>query len=69
MDYLATKQRGSRTWRVLDEQERLCFATGSRTKAEAVAEFLRDNRSPHWEGTRQWIEAHAGKEKPRGWPA
>ena len=34
-----------------------------------MAEFLRDTRSPHWEGTRAWIEAQAGKEKPRGWPA
>ena len=69
MDYLAVKTGGSRTWRVLDENDRLCFATTNRTKAEGVAEFLRDSRTPHWEGTKAWIEDNAGKQKPRGWPA
>ena len=69
MEYIAVKTRGSRTWRVLDEQERLCYANSNRTKAEGVVEFLQDSRTPHWEGMKAWIEANAGKKKPSGWPA
>ena len=67
--YIAVKTRGSRTWRVIDEEDRLCYVNSNRAKAEGVVEFLQDSRTPHWEGTKAWIEGNASKKKPRGWPA
>ena len=55
MYYLAVKRADEAHWSVFDEEDRLCYTTGNRSKAEGVSEFLQDQRTPHLEGTKAWI--------------
>lgn len=53
--YVAGKKYEESHWSVLDEEDRLCYTTTARTNANAVAEFLQDPRTPHFEGMKAWV--------------
>ncbi len=52
---VAVKKYEEWHWSVKDEEDRLCYTTTARTNANAVAEFLSDPRTPHFEGMKAWI--------------
>ena len=58
--YIVTQPAGASYWEVLDDDERVCWRSGSKAKCAAVAEFLQDHlMTPSYEGTKAWITQHA----------
>lgn len=61
--YIVVQPRHTSWWEVRDDEDRICWRSGSKAKCAAVAEFLQDAIvSSSLEGTQAWIKAHG----PRG---